>query len=228
MVTDVNRGDILRSMQTSFERAGTGVMIDGVDGDHITKSIYESKNFYEPEMLQFIESLSPRGTVVDVGANIGNHAVFFGLFTPCEQVLAVEPYPLAFDLLRQNIFQNGLGGIVHPIPAALGSRPGHCDIVPGPSSNIGTTLTKAGNTTTMTTLDDIVGNSAVSLVKIDVEGNEVDVLSGGLRLLTNQSPLLFIEAASDRDKYRIDSMLNPLGYRDKAVFNWTPTYFYSR
>lgn len=61
---------------------------------------------YESRMLEFIRSLNKKGTYVDVGANIGNHSVFFDKFCKSDKVVAIEPIKQIFDVLSENIDLN--------------------------------------------------------------------------------------------------------------------------
>lgn len=62
--------------------------------DHIFRWLEQQERFYEQEMLDFLAALVPAGGMVaDVGANIGNHAVWFAGVMGC-RVRAFEPIPL--------------------------------------------------------------------------------------------------------------------------------------
>lgn len=64
------------------------------------------------ETLMFLTRLLQQmnqPTVLDVGANIGNHSLVFSLHA--KQVYAFEPIPAIFDLLQNNIAQNAITNI---------------------------------------------------------------------------------------------------------------------
>jgi len=130
--------------------------------------------------------------------------------------------------LQKNIKNNKIISKVQVINAAAGSRNGRCSLIPGPASNIGLTKTTEGKDVKMITLDTLVGDKEISLIKIDVEGNELGVLKGARRILEKQSPFLFIEADTQTEKDAIDRFLLPLNYTSNQVFNVTPTYFYKK
>ena len=67
----------------------------------------------------------------------------------------------------------------------------------------------------------------VRLLKIDVEGDETRVLEGARRILREQKPALFVESPTTESTQRIDSILQPIGYRRLDRFNPTPTYYYA-
>ncbi len=64
------------------------------------------------------------------------------------------------------------------------------------------------------------------MIKIDVEGMEVDVLRGAYQLLETHQPLLYVECADATALSKVLSELAPLGYRPVAQFNSTPTVFF--
>jgi hypothetical protein len=72
--------------------------------DHITGVIAIFDNFYEFPILQDIEKKYPKHkTILDIGANIGNHACFFENFLEFEKLICFEPNPDNFKVLCSNI-----------------------------------------------------------------------------------------------------------------------------
>lgn len=64
------------------------------------------------------------------------------------------------------------------------------------------------------------------LIKIDVEGMEVDVLRGAIGTIERCSPKLLVEAATAQALQDVEAVLRPLGYRKIKVYNETPTYLF--
>src|SRR5216684_2051454 len=85
------------------------VSLDGHDvEDIISYTIRTQNTFWELELLEYIGMIGPRGGIyIDVGGNIGNHAVFFGLFC-ADHVVTIEPHPTLLPILQANVEQNGL------------------------------------------------------------------------------------------------------------------------
>ena len=64
---------------------------------------------YEPvETKLILELVKPGAAILDIGANIGYYSLLFAkLIGPSVQVYAFEPDPYSYDLLQQNILENG-------------------------------------------------------------------------------------------------------------------------
>ncbi|MGF9693382.1 FkbM family methyltransferase [Rhizobium sp. 0TCS1.26] len=196
--------------------------------DHIQSHILRTRSFYEEHMLREASALLPKGgTVVDIGANIGNHTIFFAKLLGAN-VLAFEPNPAAVKQLRDNVAINGAESLVRIHDVALGSSSGRGVVSLDDAGNLGKAQVLASETgdIEISTLDHFVGEEPVDLIKIDVEGMECEVLNGGLETLRRCQPSLLIEAATADHLMAIEAILRPLGYRKVAVYNHTPTYLF--
>ncbi len=196
--------------------------------DHIQKHILRSRTFYEQRMLEDIAPLIPDGALaIDAGANIGNHTLFFSKVLGAS-VLAFEPNPQALAVLSANIELNGLKQRVELHAVALGETAGSGRIVDTNSSNLGMAQVTqdSGGDIEIVSLDEVVGDRLVSLIKIDVEGMECEVLKGATETLKRSKPALIIEAATVGALREIEAILRPFGYRKIKVYNHTPTYLF--
>jgi FkbM family methyltransferase len=91
----------------------------------ISGMLFVSGGFQEREVRALLRWMTrvgrlaaPRDVIVDVGANIGTSTLPFAMETGC-RVLAIEPVPDVFAILRRNVVDNGLEGRVTCIPAAI-------------------------------------------------------------------------------------------------------------
>jgi len=196
--------------------------------DHIARIIRNTKGFYEPEMLADAQSrLFFPSQAVDVGAHVGNHTLFFagvlGMAT-----IAFEPNPTHFALLKSNVEANGLSQLCRLNPSAVGAGRGWGHAVDGGSGNSGMARiesSQAGDIPIVTLDETIPDIERIDVLKIDVEGSEIGVLSGAERLLTRCRPLIYVEIGA-ANFARVRSYLSGLRYVCWRRFNATPTFLF--
>jgi FkbM family methyltransferase len=142
------------------------------------------------------ENLKP--LIVDAGANIGAAALHFRASFPTAVVVAIEPEPANFKLLRDNL--EGLD--VEAVQAGVASRPGRMRVVdpgegdwgfrtePASDSDSGPALTDS------VTVNDIYARYAREtfpfIAKLDIEGAERDVFSANTEWVA-RTPLIIVE-----------------------------------
>jgi FkbM family methyltransferase len=143
-----------------------------------------------------------RGTFVDVGAHIGTTAIAAVSRFGFESALALEPERANYRLARANLAANDLEAKIRTLNVAVSSRVGTADLklrsesgskhrllVEGeaqPSSMVGVPLT---------TLDALAEDGSLdpgqtSLLWLDVEGHELEVLQGARRLVERSVPIV--------------------------------------
>ena len=84
-----------------------------VEGEYVQKKIYYEKDYYERDILDEIKKNIPSNSVIlDIGANIGNHTVFFCKECNAKKVYAFEPVSITFEILQKNIAINNLETVV--------------------------------------------------------------------------------------------------------------------
>ena len=146
--------------------------------------------------------LAPGMTFIDVGANIGL-LTLAGARTvgSTGKVLAIEPVPLAFDLLNRGLAINELEHRVETKCQALGARPERREFfvspVLGHSSFLHSQALVNGSASEIEVdvipLDDLIpAGERVDVVKIDVEGAELEVLEGMSRVINDNPDLAII------------------------------------
>lgn len=151
----------------------------------------------EPETVAWIESFAPHSAFFDVGANVGTFSARAALLG--HRVYSFEPCKQHYTELRRLIDRNGL--LIHPANLAVSDRPGWGMMGPG-RSDATFYRDREGQSeedrVLATTLDNFVKMIGVSpdYIKIDVDGNELDVLRGGeAALLHAKSVLIEIDPA---------------------------------
>ena len=119
--------------------------------------------------------------VLDIGANIGDSAVYFAT-NGANKVIAVEPFPKSFHYLKENIILNGVSDKVLCINAAVGGNNGviHLDATIEDSTNVVAKETSNGVEIRTKTLSDIIkeNNLKNAFLKIDCEGCEYEIFAG--------------------------------------------------
>lgn len=207
--------------------------------DHIVNVVRRSGTFYEADLLEHLRRFGPRKAVfVDVGANIGNHTLFFAKYL-ASRVVAIEPHPGHFDRLNAVIGKNGLMNVT-TIRTATGSEKATATLSLDSrfEGNAGAYSIRAdsasGNSVEVTvdTLDAILLRHVedprdIALVKIDVEGYEEEVLDGAQCIVRNHRPDLVVEIHSNAQCKRIGRDLSRLGYRVLGRFCASPTYHFA-
>jgi FkbM family methyltransferase len=225
------------------ERAPAPICLEGYDpGDKIAYSLRTQKTFWEVDQLEYVAMVGPVGGIyLDVGANIGNHAVFFGTFC-ADHVVAFEPHPRLHDILRRNLAANGLSERSTVVPTAISDAPGTGAIAlrQEHAGNVGAShvipagaVATGDDTVTLRRLDDVLDELAPSLprlpvtfLKIDVEGMEMGVLRSASRLLREHRPQILVELITDDAVAAASTLLKELGYEPVERLGSPPAYHF--
>lgn len=196
--------------------------------DHIAKVVASTSDFYERELLEFVGGLIPAGArVVDVGANVGNHTVYFAKICGC-QVEAFEPFDDALELLRLNLRTNDLESLVTVHSSALSDKHEQLSVVSSDAGNLGATRfggDEAGDVQARR-LDEYTFASPVALLKIDAEGMDIAVVRGASETIGRDRPIVICEAAVHAEYEALLAELATHGYESVACFNATDTYVF--
>lgn len=171
---------------------------------YISKLLYEG-NFERHEIAFIRQFLRPNEVFLDIGANIGYHALVAATRLSGGEVYAFEPTPATYERLLENIRENGFENVV-ALAKAFSDKPGKFafhQYLNGRDAfnsfgNIFKNLESETIEVETTTIDLFMNSGAVkgnvSLIKIDVEGWEYPVLKGGLDYLAQKdAPALMVE-----------------------------------
>lgn len=129
-----------------------------------------------------IDADDPPGVIVDLGANIGLSSRFFASAYPNAHIIAVEPDPGNFNLLEMNT--NGFSRIQRLL-AGVWPIDGYVNVEVNGLGNSGFRTRMADNGTGRTeaisipTLMTRYAVDRISLLKVDIEGAEMDLFTGG-------------------------------------------------
>lgn len=208
---------------------------DGLDivvPEHCLISRRMDRIIYESDLIDAVRDIHDDrpGTVIDAGAHIGNHSLRFAQFA--DRVLSFEPNPPVYRLLATNMERNSprLSASFSHFQMALGRQRGYGRVF-AEHGNTGNTIVVPENDTpkqdrfvSIFRLDEVARNT-VSVIKIDVEGMELDVLSGAWDLLDQYRPDLFVECGKT-DRADVLALLDPLNYRPVEAYAKTPTWHF--
>jgi FkbM family methyltransferase len=200
---------------------------DTVSEEVLVAGIYESAllSALFDGLLADRRSVFLQGAAVDVGANIGNHSLFFA--RRFAAVHAFEPNPPALALLRCNAALAGAAHLqVHPV--GLGDRDAQLPFVQNTDGNLGGSgFGFAGVRGGQAQLCEIrrgdgvlpaaLGGLPLALLKIDVEGAELAVLQGLAETIAREKPVVVFEsnrAGGPQGGGEVLAWLQAQGYRD--------------
>ncbi len=198
--------------------------IPNADTDDIQSQIIASNNFYEEDFLSLLRSitLDRAGNVIDVGANIGNHSIFFSNICDFKKCISIEPNPQVFEILQKNIALNNLEDKVEALNCGAGKEKSVSYLGKSNARNLGATSLNPQDKTSkqveIIAIDEL-GLDSLDLLKIDVEGMAVEVISGATETLMKYKPIVFVELFEHEfdDGQRI---LDGLGYSITHSLDW--------
>lgn len=198
--------------------------------DIFQRDIVNRSDFVESDMLYELNKYIPnRAVILDIGANIGNHSVFWAMHG-AKKIYAFEPVHATYRMLLKNIEINQMQEIIIPQNIALGDEKTSGEISSVCTNNIGGTSIKSSQNANnysliIERLDNInLGEQRIDFCKIDVEGFEKKTLNGMKKTLQKYKPVVFIESwekgqqgITTSNASFVKDFFRELGY-DKPVF----------
>ena len=196
--------------------------------DYIQRQIADNNSFFEQTTLEFFDKYLPENAVIlDIGANIGNHTLYWLTTSPkrAKYVYAFEVIDETYEILKKNIALNGLQNKTTLFHFGLGANNTTASISSMRFNNIGETSIQEDKNGKfqIRKLDDVKLNHKIDFVKIDVEGLEVDVIKGAKKFLTKDKPLIWVELWDETgrgdqrfkvgNKAEYNKLMDELGYK---------------
>lgn len=174
-----------------------GVSFDFLIGDVDGQDWYAGADRLSTEMRFLRDVMTRSGDVVlECGAHHGFFTILLAHWAgPRGRVIAFEASPSSAAILAQNVTRNGLEGRVTVEAKAIGAAAGSVRVTEE-SNAIALTGPAAGGTTVPVVPLDAYEALAPTLLKLDVEGFEIEILKGARRLL-ERTPRLAIELHVD-------------------------------
>lgn len=224
----VHLHDMARHQATSTLLDGFEFEIpDGLSFYWMHKEIYQDQAY-------LFDAQQGAPCIIDCGSNYGVSIIWFKSYYPDAKITGIEADPKIFNLLSRNLARRNLAD-VKLLNRAVSSKPGHVSFhcLGADSGRIhaeqpdgiasGADIIKVRTIS----LDDLIGEDDVDFLKIDIEGAELDVISGSTKL--SRVKKMFIEYHSFIDTpqqlSRLLAILEGNGFRyyiDKVYSPETP------
>jgi len=187
--------------------------ISVLTGDQsVSKYLLDEETVWEQHVVDFFKKYYVPGTnIVDVGAFLGFHTVYIAnhVVSNGGRVYAIESQPDIYKVLQMNTstfpnvttvwgaasHTNGYIRIGVPRDYETFPNPGGCGVVDSEFSHPELTTMEVPSLTL-----DSLDLKNVSLVKLDVEGHEMEALAGALSFLRENRPVLIVELCGGRDR----------------------------
>ncbi|MBC8129238.1 MAG: FkbM family methyltransferase [Rhizobiaceae bacterium] len=186
--------------------------------------------FFEAAELRVLADRLGEGRhIVDIGANTGNHTVYFAGPMRAASVLPFEPLPDIAAILSRTVAENGLDTVdLCHLCLGLSDAPGRARVIRSERGGLGASRLEAGSggEIEVVRLDDVL-TRAPDFLKIDVERMEMKVLAGAKTVIETARPLIFIEIANDntaefvdwtrRNHYRVERIFSDKGHSNYLI-----------
>ena len=187
-------------MLTLETRGGVKVCVPDAIERMTTYVLLEQEDWFEDEIRFIRRAIRPDMQVIDIGANYGLYTLSLARCVAREgKVWAFEPASATAEYLSRSILGNDFDNVTL-IQAALSSQRGRARLNTGPDSEFNSLQPNAGavdfEMVEVLTLDACAqeyGWKAVDFVKLDAEGEEQKIITGGNRFLKENSPLVMFE-----------------------------------
>ena len=171
--------------------------------EHTQRTMYElfqEGHLYEKwTSVMALGALREGDAAIDIGAHVGFFSALFRLGVgPSGMVFAFEPMPQTYRRLLRNVMFNRFTNVL-PLPLAVSGQSGSAEFYIDPGNEGESSLIGAQNGESCqvqtTCLDDVFRDALPQrprLLKLDVEGAELNILKGGARFFENHAPDMVI------------------------------------
>ena len=196
------RGPVLGRMQVDVDGAARAANFDARNRQFAAVYFERYAGGYEPEVAALIAAcVGQRGVLYDVGSNWGYFSVLAAARAGFRgAVHAFEPWPASFRDLRSIVEQLGLSPPITCHNLALGESSHRAAMTAGSHSGLAHIARGKGETAVaVRALDELVLDPP-SLIKIDTEGHEAQVLRGATRLLAAHRPMVIFEHRHENEQ----------------------------
>lgn len=154
-----------------------------------------------------LHALTNSDVFVDIGANVGSYTVLAGAVVGAACV-SIEPVPSTFSHLIENVNLNGIASNVECLNIGLGKDNGTLRFSADEDTMnhvvADTEKCKSYINIEVKRLDDILGERSPTVIKMDVEGYEANVIKGAQSILSKKEPLAILMEFGIGERYGCD------------------------
>lgn len=199
---------------------GARFILGSLSGEGGGASVYFNR--MEPEQTAaMVQEIRPGQTFFDIGANVGYYSILASrLVGPAGKIAAFEPLVRNLSYLHRHVELNRADNI-RLLPFALSSENTILSFSTGPNSAMGhLELNGGGDVLVPTvTLDEIAERLGLipDVMKMDVEGAEMEVFRGAERILSEARPTIFLSTHSPELREQCLALLKDYGYSVESL-----------
>ena len=189
------------------------------------RMIKHNRHWENAIVKKLYDMVIPNSCVIDCGCHVGTHTMRYS--KKAFAVFAFEPTVSTYNILKRNLALNGIKN-VRTYNMGLAEKACHLkqDMAKCDSNNSGSISYLIDNTgnTKANSLDNIlldeplIKKHGLSLIKIDVEEMEINVLRGAVKLIEKYKPVLYVERMHNKKRIKsndndIVDFMNAYGYK---------------
>lgn len=215
---------ILNGFETSRKIKGVNYKLFFNAGTNLNFFFKRKLQIENEASANLVGMLQENFLVFDVGAHIGYYTVILSSLLKSGKIIAFEPDKENLKYLKKNVKENSLKNVTiinKAVSNIVGDSLFYQDITTGRTSSLETdawhpnAVKTRQEVVSTTTIDEAANQYGIpNFIKCDVEGHEMSVLKGAMKVLPTK-PILFLEVIKEN---RID-VLNILKKFDYKIFN---------
>jgi FkbM family methyltransferase len=219
-VRNIIKKRYLRGWTTSFYYRGKEITFFISNPSDLIQRCLSDGRFFEIGELEFIaDNVRPQSVILEVGANVGNHAIFYEKFMDPGKIILIEPNTEAIRLLKKNLELNNCTKMdTSLLGIGAGKERGRFLIRDVQMNNLGAAYLEANpcGDIEVAPLDELI-HEKIDFIKIDVENMEMDLLEGAQGIVAAYRPHIFIEVMN-KNISDFELFLQKIDYRIKKKF----------
>lgn len=176
-------------------------------------------NQSEPQQLAAAMALTPANSICfDIGAHVGLYSLAFS--KRAKLVIAFEPLALNIAYMHRHLSLNHVKNVII-VPFAVSDKTKMVLFKEALHTSEGKIDTTGSLPVFSVTLDDFIKqyDYRPSIIKIDVEGSELELIKSGMQYLTDTKPILLLSTHSDLLKSDCLKLLASYGYSSIRPLN---------